>query len=220
MKYKETLSLLEMAANLPAVSPEKQPDIQGMRAGGANLEDIRGILAGILGISPNSIEIGMVEEKTSLEDFMDLKKTGVVYANFSVPMDTDTIAAKLNNSDFLWEIEINGQTGDELSAIVSGGDILAGTLVITTKEEENQILPFFNNALGGMLGNVGLEAFNHYWNGIGGKVVGEATVRRLGMEMSGALLGQGRRGGRALGGRQRVPVPVRRARQVDDELSW
>lgn len=218
MEYKDTISLVEMAANLPAISSEKQPDLQGMREGGANLEDIKGILAGILGTNPKDIEIGMVPEKTSLEDFMDMKKTGVVYANFNVPMGTDEIATKLNRSDFLWEIEINGQTGDELSAIVSGGDVLAGNLVITTKEEENQILPFFNNAMGGMLGNVGLDAFNHYWNGIGGKVVGEATVRRLGMELSGALLGQGR--GRALGGRQRVPVPVRRTRQIDNELSW
>ena len=220
MEYRETLSLVEIASNLPAISPERQPNLQGMREGGANLEDIKGILAGILGINPNSIEIGMVEEKTSLEDFTNMKKTGVVYANFKVPMSSDAIATALNRSDFLWEIEINGQTGDELSAIVSGGDVLAGNLVITTKEEENQILPFFNNALGGMLGNVGLEGFNHYWNGIGGKVVGEATVRRLGMEMSGALLGQGRGRGRALGGRQRVPVPVRRTRQIDNELSW
>lgn len=141
----------------------------------------------------------------------------------------DKVADLLNGFGFLEDIQINGQSGRDLSALVFGadsrpaggdmmavmmgagnvGDLAGGDVIITSKITEFRLVPFMAR-MGVNTANCE-DAMEEYWSNIGGKCISGAQIMRFQQELAAALrprLGMQRMGAlpggrRALPGRRR-----------------
>lgn len=176
------LRILNEARNI-----ENAPSISNS----STFEEIKEAAADALGLNPDDMTIGLVPAKESLEDFLDFRKTGDIWISFKTGVeDTDSVAKQLNGFNFLDQIVINGETGRDLSAIVSDGTVLAGNIVITTKSSEAQIRLFMPH----IGGEVSEQAFERYWSGIGGRCIGQQTIERVREQMQQLTGPRGMRG--------------------------
>lgn len=202
--------LLEGEENLPVPAPDSQVDAVDIDGSvSSDLDQIKRAFAEALDIDPETVEVTKLEKRSG-EDYMDLSLSGDVA--ISCPeiqrIGAQRVADLLNGAGFLDDIEINGQSGTYLSAIVfeshrdNGVGVFAGgDMIITSKQTENIILPF--------LAQLGIDtsdcndAFNHYWDGIGGIVIGQDDLSRVQQQLMARiqpLLMGARRGRGALGG--------------------
>jgi len=224
------LSLIK-EADLPAVPdqnlPDTTPQVDRVES---DVENIRQKFAECLDIDPSEVQVKK-SEKASIEDYGDMSMSGDILISCPAVkrIGEDKVADLLNRFGFLEDIQINGQSGRDLSALVFGadsrpaggdmmammmgagniGDLAGGDVIITSKETEFRLVPFMAR-MGVNTANCE-DAMEEYWSNIGGRCISGVQVMRyyqelaaalrprLGMQRMGALPG----GRRALPGRRR-----------------
>lgn len=224
------LSLIK-EADLPAVPdqnlPTTTPQVDRVES---DVENIRQKFAECLDIDPSEVQVKK-SEKASIEDYGDMSMSGDILIRCSAVKEIgeDQVADLLNRFGFLEDIQINGQSGRDLSALVFGansrpargdmmaammgvggiGDMAGGDVIITSKTTEFRLVPFMAR-MGVNTANCE-DAMEEYWSKIGGRCISGAQIMRyqqelaaalrprLGMRAMGALPG----GGRALPRRRR-----------------
>lgn len=227
------ISLVELLVedNLPVPAkdntPAETPQVDRVES---DLDQIRNAFAEALDIDPSEVQVRKSEKK-SIEDYADMSMTGdiIISCEKAHQMGGDKVAELLRGFNFLENIEINGQSGRFLSALVFGssrqhggggnmlsymfgmsglGDLAGGDVIITTKETENRILPFL--AQMGINTDNCRDAFEHYWDGIGGKIISDDELQRIQNQLAAALrprLGMRQMGALGAGRRQPVAIP-------------
>ena len=224
------LSLIK-EADLPAVPdqnlPDTAPQVDRVES---DVESIRQKFAECLDIDPSEVQVKK-SEKASIEDYGDMSMSGDILIKCPAVKEIgeDQVADLLNRFGFLEDIQINGQSGRDLSALVFGansrpaggntmaammgaggiGDMAGGDVIITSKTTEFKLVPFMAR-MGVNTANCE-DAMEEYWNNIGGRCISGAQIMRYQQELAAALrprlgmraMGALPRGGRALPRRRR-----------------
>lgn len=210
------LSLIK-EADLPAVPdqnlPTTTPQVDRVES---DVEDIRQKFAECLDIDPSEVQVKK-SEKASIEDYGDMSMSGDILIKCPAVKEIgeDRVADLLNRFGFLEDIQINGQSGRDLSALVFGansrpaggdmmaammgvggiGDMAGGDVIITSKTTEFKLVPFMAR-MGVNTANCE-DAMEEYWSKIGGRCISGAQIMRLQQELAAAL--RPRLGMRAMG---------------------
>lgn len=224
------LSLIK-EADLPAVPdqnlPDTAPQVDRVES---DVESIRQKFAECLDIDPSEVQVKK-SEKASIEDYGDMSMSGDILIKCPAVKEIgeDRVADLLNRFGFLEDIQINGQSGRDLSALVFGansrpaggdtmaammgaggiGDMAGGDVIITSKTTEFKLVPFMAR-MGVNTANCE-DAMEEYWSNIGGRCISGAQIMRYQQELAAALrprlgmraMGALPRGGRALPRRRR-----------------
>lgn len=220
------LSLIK-EADLPAVPdqnlPDTAPQVDRVES---DVESIRQKFAECLDIDPSEVQVKK-SEKASIEDYGDMSMSGDILIKCPAVKEIgeDQVADLLNRFGFLEDIQINGQSGRDLSALVFGansrpaggnmmaammgaggiGDMAGGDVIVTSKTTEFRLVPFMAR-MGVNTANCE-DAMEEYWNNIGGRCISGAQIMRHQQELAAAL--RPRLGMRAMGavpgGRRALP---------------
>lgn len=227
--------------NLPATTPQ----VDRVES---DIDNIKNVLAQCLDIDPSEIQVKK-SEKSSIEDYGNLTMSGDILISCPAVkrIGAERVADLLNRFGFLEDIQINGESGQDLSALVFGnsrpnggggdplglmfgmngvGDMAGGDIIITSKTTEFRLVPFMAR-MGVNTANCE-DAMEEYWRAIGGRAISDDEIMRYYQELAAALrprLGMqrmGQLGGRraALPGRQRQMRPIPRRgfnNDIDDQ---
>lgn len=229
------LDLLKEDTNLPAVPdqdlPAETPQVDRVES---DIENIRQKFAECLDIEPSEVQVRK-SEKRSVRDYGDMSMSGDIL--ISCPkvkeLGAEKVAEYLNRFGFLEDIEINGESGRDLSALVfadsrqngGGGDLMGlmfgangigdmagGDVIVTSKSTEFRLVPFLAQ-MGVNTANCE-DAMEEYWNAIGGRAISDTEIMRYYQELAASLRPRlGMRSAGQLGGR-RAALPGRQPRMV------
>lgn len=215
-------------ANLPTVPdqnlPATTPQVDRVES---DVENIRQRFAECLDIDPSEVQVKK-SEKASIEDYADMSMSGDILITCPAVrrIGEERVADLLNRFGFLEDIQINGQSGRDLSALVFGadsrpaggdmmammtgaggiGDMAGGDVIVTSKNTEFRLVPFMAR-MGVNTANCE-DAMENYWNQIGGRCISGAQIMRYYQELAAALrprLGMQRMGALPGGGRRALP---------------
>lgn len=216
----DKLNILETEDNLPA----EVPQVDRVES---DVENIRQKFAECLDIDPSEVQVKK-SEKASIEDYGNMAMSGDILISCPAVkrIGAEKVADLLNRFGFLEDIQINGESGQDLSALVFGssrpnggggnplglmfgmngvGDIAGGDVIITSKITEFRLVPFMAR-MGVNTANCE-DAMEEYWRAIGGRAISDDEIMRYYQELAAALrprLGM-RRMGALPGRRQALP---------------